>query len=198
MQMISPSSISAMGPPTAASGETCPIDAPRDAPENLPSVINATLEPRPIPAMAEVGFNISRIPGPPLGPSYRMTTTSPATILPPLIAAIASSSHSNTRAGPSCTIISSTTAERFTTLPSGARFPLSTARPPVLLYGFSTVLMTSVFLLTASLMFSPSVLPVTVMQSVCKRPMSASSFMTAWTPPASFRSSIYVGPAGAR
>ena len=29
----------------------------------------ATEEPSPIPAMAEVGFSISRIPGPPFGPS---------------------------------------------------------------------------------------------------------------------------------
>ena len=39
--------------------------------------------------------------GPPFGPSYLMTTTSPSTILPPFIAAIASSSQSNTLAGPS-------------------------------------------------------------------------------------------------
>jgi len=67
--MISPSSTSAIGPPTAASGETCPMDAPRLAPENLPSVIRATDDPSPIPAIADVGFNISRIPGPPFGPS---------------------------------------------------------------------------------------------------------------------------------
>ena len=35
-----------------------------------------------MPARAEVGLSISRIPGPPRGPSYRMTTTSPGTILP--------------------------------------------------------------------------------------------------------------------
>ena len=40
-----------------------------DAPEKRPSVIRATEEPSPIPAMAEVGFSISRIPGPPFGPS---------------------------------------------------------------------------------------------------------------------------------
>ena len=37
--MISPSSINAIGPPTAASGETCPMDAPRLAPEKRPSVL---------------------------------------------------------------------------------------------------------------------------------------------------------------
>ena len=45
-----------------ASGETCPIEAPLDAPENLPSVISATSLSRPMPAMDEVGESISRIP----------------------------------------------------------------------------------------------------------------------------------------
>ena len=67
--MISPSSINATGPPTAASGDTCPIEAPRDAPLKRPSVISATDEPSPIPAIAEVGFSISGIPGPPFGPT---------------------------------------------------------------------------------------------------------------------------------
>ena len=67
--IISPSSIRAIGPPVAASGETWPIDAPLDAPQKRPSVINATLEPSPMPAMADVGFNISLMPGPPFGPS---------------------------------------------------------------------------------------------------------------------------------
>ena len=67
--MMSPSSTRAIGPPTAASGETCPIEAPREAPEKRPSVIKATEEPSPIPAIAEVGLSISLIPGPPFGPS---------------------------------------------------------------------------------------------------------------------------------
>ena len=46
-----------------------PMEAPRVAPENRPSVMRATSLSSPIPAMAEVGFSISRIPGPPLGPS---------------------------------------------------------------------------------------------------------------------------------
>ena len=36
--------------------------------------------------MAEVGASISRIPGPPFGPSYRITTTSPGLISPDRIA----------------------------------------------------------------------------------------------------------------
>ena len=155
------------------------MEAPLEAPENLPSVIRATVSPSPIPAIADVGFNISLIPGPPLGPSYLITTTSPSTIFPPLIAAIASSSHSNTLAGPSCTIIESATAERLTTEPSGARFPLRTARPPVLLYGLSNGLITSGFLFTQPLIFSPTVFPVTVIQSSCNKPSSLNSFITA-------------------
>ena len=69
MEMISPSCTRAMGPPTAASGETWPMDAPLEAPEKRPSVISATDEPSPMPTMAEVGLSISLIPGPPLGPS---------------------------------------------------------------------------------------------------------------------------------
>ena len=49
---------------------------------------------------------------------------------------------------------------------SGARLPLSTASPPVWLYGLSIGLITSGFKFTQSLMFSPTVLPVTVMHSV--------------------------------
>ena len=69
MLIKSPSWTNAIFPPEAASGETCPILAPLVAPENLPSVIKATLLSSPIPQIADVGFNISRIPGPPFGPS---------------------------------------------------------------------------------------------------------------------------------
>ena len=57
-------------------------------------------------------------------------------------------------------------AERFTTLPSGARLPRSTASPPVVLYGLSIGRITSGFRFTQSLIFSPTVFPVTVMHSV--------------------------------
>ena len=59
----------AMGPPLAASGETWPMQGPFVPPENLPSVIRATDSAKPIPTIAEVDASISRIPGPPLGPS---------------------------------------------------------------------------------------------------------------------------------
>ena len=45
MRIRSPSSTSAIGPPSAASGDTCPIDGPVDAPENHPSVISAIVRP---------------------------------------------------------------------------------------------------------------------------------------------------------
>jgi hypothetical protein len=41
--MMSPSFKSAIGPPTAASGPTWPMQKPRVAPEKRPSVISATL-----------------------------------------------------------------------------------------------------------------------------------------------------------
>ena len=117
----SPSRSSAIGPPTAASGATCPAISPCVAPEKRPSVSNATARPSPSPTMAEVTPSISRIPGPPFGPSYRTTTTSPARMRRPWTARNASSSQSNTRAGPSnrngsCPVI-------FATQPSGARLP---------------------------------------------------------------------------
>ena len=52
--MISPSSIRAIGPPIAASGEIWPMQAPRVAPEKRPSVINATEEPTPEPTQEPV------------------------------------------------------------------------------------------------------------------------------------------------
>ncbi len=51
------------------------------APEKRPSVMSATLSPRPSPTRAAVTESISRMPGPPAGPSLRMTTTSPALML---------------------------------------------------------------------------------------------------------------------
>ena len=65
----SPSQMRAMGPPAAASGLTCPTAGPLVAPEKRPSVIRATEVESPMPQMAEVGASISRMPGPPAGPS---------------------------------------------------------------------------------------------------------------------------------
>ena len=59
----------AIGPPSIASGDICPMHGPLVPPEKRPSVINATDSPSPMPAIEAVAFNISLMPGPPLGPS---------------------------------------------------------------------------------------------------------------------------------
>lgn len=71
-------------------------------PENRPSVKQATSYPSPAPMIKLVGLSISGIPGPPLGPRYRRTTTvfSPALIEPDSTALTNSSSRSNARALP--------------------------------------------------------------------------------------------------
>ena len=57
MLMISPSSTSAIGPPTAASGDTCPMDAPLDAPLKRPSVIRATEDPSSVALITDGRFS---------------------------------------------------------------------------------------------------------------------------------------------
>ena len=78
--------------------------------------------------MAAVIWSISRIPGPPLGPSVLMTTTWPDLIWPLKRASSAPCSPSNTRAGPSKT--SRSMPATLTTAPPGARLPRKTAIPP--------------------------------------------------------------------
>jgi hypothetical protein len=102
-------------------------------PENLPSVINATLPPNPAPIKAEVGFNISGIPGPPFGPSFLITNTCPALTFPSLIPAIHSNSLSKTFAGPEND--SPSLPVIFATEPSGARLPYNTLKCPVAFTG---------------------------------------------------------------
>ena len=67
--IVSPSRTTASGPPRAASGDTWPTMNPRVAPEKRPSVTSATLSPRPAPTTSRVTLSISRMPGPPAGPS---------------------------------------------------------------------------------------------------------------------------------
>ena len=69
MVIVSPFLSMAIGPASAASGVTCPMQGPLVAPENLPSVMRATDSVKPIPAIVAVGMSISGMPGPPLGPS---------------------------------------------------------------------------------------------------------------------------------
>src|SRR3954454_20355564 len=114
----SPSRTNAIGPPSTASGATWPTQSPVVPPENRPSVNSSTSLPRPAPLIAPVIASISRIPGPPLGPSYRITTTSPAVMVPSSSASNAARSRSKTLAVPSNT--SESKPADFTTAPSGA------------------------------------------------------------------------------
>ncbi len=66
---MSPSRSAAIGPPLNASGATWPTMKPCVAPEKRPSVTSATSSERPSPTIAAVTCSISRIPGPPAGPS---------------------------------------------------------------------------------------------------------------------------------
>ena len=52
------------------------------APLKRPSVSSTTCSPMPMPLSAAVTESISRMPGPPAGPSLRMTMTSPFSIVP--------------------------------------------------------------------------------------------------------------------
>jgi hypothetical protein len=94
---------------------------PLVAPEKRPSVNIATFSPKPWPTIAAVTANISLIPGPPFGPSYRITTTSPSAIPPFEIDSNAESSESKTLALP--TNLSDFRPAILTTAPSGARLP---------------------------------------------------------------------------
>ena len=76
--------------------------------------------------MADVGANISLIPGPPTGPSFLITTTSPALISFLSMDSKQDSSLSKILAGPDKTGF--LTPLIFATLPSIARFPFSIAK----------------------------------------------------------------------
>ena len=67
--IVSPSRTAAIGPPRAASGAMWPTIRPCVAPEKRPSVISAISSPMPSPTSAPVTCSISRMPGPPAGPS---------------------------------------------------------------------------------------------------------------------------------
>ena len=95
-------------------------------PLNLPSVIRATFSPSPCPTIADVGANISLIPGPPTGPSFLITTTLPALISLFKIDLRQSSSLSKIRAGPFNTGFF--TPLILATQPSEAKLPFSIAK----------------------------------------------------------------------
>lgn len=92
-------------------------------PLKRPSVRHATSWPRPAPMIKLVGFSISRMPGPPLGPRYRRTTTvfSPLRIEPVSTAVTNFSSVSNVRAFP--VKFNPSFPVTLATAPPGAKLP---------------------------------------------------------------------------
>ena len=140
--------------------------------------------------IAAVGLSISGIPGPPFGPSYRMTTTSPFFTSPILMPLLASCSQSNTRALP--TKVKPSFPVIFATHPSSARFPLNILICPLALIGLEISLTTSCLGSKAgnSAKFSASVFPVTVIQSPCRNPCLSRYLSTAGVPPALDKSSM--------
>ena len=168
--------------------------APRVAPEKRPSVIKAISLSKPIPLKREVGVSISLIPGPPLGPSYLITITSPFCTTCPMIAFVASSSESKTLAGPSWTNISGATAALLTTAPSGARLPNNILNPPVAEYACNAGIITSLSPTLADSIVWDNGLPVTVITYPCSNVLI--SFMTELIPPARSKSWICRLPDG--
>ncbi len=166
--IVSPVRSAAIGPPWTASGAMWPAMKPWLAPEKRPSVISATLSPRPSPMIAAVTASISRMPGPPAGPSLRITTMSSGSISLASTALIAASSPSKTFAGP--TWCRRSWPASLMTEPSGATLPLMIAKPPVALSGSSSAWTTTwPGVSTAASAISPAVWPVTVIASACSR-----------------------------
>mmetsp|Transcript_37762 Transcript_37762/g.88853 ORF Transcript_37762/g.88853 Transcript_37762/m.88853 type:complete len:335 (+) Transcript_37762:311-1315(+) len=199
MVMMSPSCTIAIGPPTCASGATCPTQKPWLPPEKRPSVMSATSWPSPAPMTIEVGESISFMPGPPLGPSYRITMTLPRSDSWSLTTcAIRSSSASKHMAGPWKRVPSLPVI--LPTAPSGARVPSRMAMCPVALTGLAKVPMTSwpASRPGSSARFSAIVLPVIVMQSPCRWPCSSMYLRTPGVPPTACRSSMTYFPEGLR
>ena len=148
------------------------MQSPRVPPEKRPSVISATLSPIGIPLSSDVSDSISRMPGPPRGPSLRTTTTSPALISPRIAASVAASSLSNTRAGPRKVISCCDTAPTLITAPSGASEPKSTQSAPRSECGLSSGRMQSGFVFSTPFSCSPSVMPLTIGASRSRMPGS--------------------------
>ena len=137
------------------------------------------------------------MPGPPLGPSERITKMSPALIWPPIMLAMASSSDSKTRAGP--VILGFFTPLILATAPSVARLPFKIAKWPCAYRGLSQWRMTSWLaggMAGMSFKFSSTVLPVMVMQSPCSKPRAKSIFITCGIPPTRCRSVATYFPEG--
>ena len=121
IETVSPSRIAAIGPPTQASGATWPTISPREAPEKRPSVRRATVSPTGPNDGARHTEHFARMPGPPSGPSYRITTTSPGLMRLAVTASIASSSA--VEDARRALVFKAFVPATLMTQPSGARLP---------------------------------------------------------------------------
>ena len=145
--------------------------------------------------MAPVTASISRMPGPPFGPSLRITTTSPGRICLPRTAAMASSSDSKTRAGPRW--VRRSWPEILATHPSGAILPFKMTKPPVSFSGFSRGTITSWEGVSIAASLSADTLrPVTVSALAWRCPPRRSRRASRRTPPALCISAATNRPAG--
>mmetsp|Transcript_20682 Transcript_20682/g.48643 ORF Transcript_20682/g.48643 Transcript_20682/m.48643 type:complete len:315 (-) Transcript_20682:1451-2395(-) len=200
MRMGSPFLTRAMGPPTWASGVMCPMQNPCVPPLNRPSVNSATSFPRPAPMMALVGVSISGRPGPPVGPSYRIMTTSPFLISLFLRPSIIRGSLSYTRAVP--VKVSPSFPVILATPPPGQRFPYIMSKWPVFLMGSSRGRMISCPGVSPGCSMSArfwfQVFPVTVIWSPSNMPLSIMNLMTPGVPPMFCTSSMTNFPDGLR
>ena len=105
--------------------------SPEVPPLKRPSVTSAHALPRPLPFRNEVGYSISCMPGPPFGPSYEITTTSPASIWSAMMASHAASCEWKTRAAPSNFQDDSSTPAVFTMQPSVGDVAVEHGQPAV-------------------------------------------------------------------
>ena len=158
--------------------------------------MKATLSPSPCPIIAEVGLSISLIPGPPFGPSNRITTTSPSEIFFSRIAVIPSSSELKTFAFPVNRVPSLPVI--FATAPSGAKFPYSTLKWLEFFTGLDNgrIIFWPLGYEETSSRFSSKVFPVTVRQSPCSKPCSSINFIIGAIPPIALSSDIKCIPKG--
>ena len=127
--IVSPSRTAAIGPPRARLGRhVARHEAVRGAREAAVGEQGDRRRRGPRPRARRSRASISRMPGPPAGPSLRITTTSPG-LDPARVTAAKRPPRARTRApGRVCSMRSWPAS--FTTQPSGARLPRRMAKPP--------------------------------------------------------------------
>lgn len=195
MEIVSPSRTRASGPASAASGETSPTTMPLlTSPESCPSVTTATLPVSPAPSSAKTGREAMPMPGVPLGPRPRSTSTCPGSTSPARNPSSASCGLSYTLAGPVNDGGRSSSTASLTIPVAGASEPRTRTivgpRPSARSGGR----ITSGSVGCRSVSSSPRVRPVMVRAPVCSSSRSCHS--TPEAPPAASNSSMEYGPFG--